>query len=332
LPDERRALGWSDGPATLAPAIVAPTDEQIASIVGRSGSSSLHVFSGIRWYRTLTTALRLVRQQGLPFAIMSEPRDDAGLAGILRFVQSWATEGSLRRHVQFVLAIGRHGPPWFYSVGYRRDRVFPFAYFLAQPCVVTFTPCPPDTPLRVLYVGRLIEQKGIRYLLQAVKAIARPAHLTLIGEGELRSDLAAQASELGVKAEFRGVLPIRQVQQLMRQFDVLVLPSIRRTDGWGAVVSEALLVGTAVVVSDCVGASILLDSAYIGRIVPPADSQAIAAAIEDLERTGALTARARRSRIEWAGDRLTARAGATYFEQIVRYRMGAAQRPKEFYL
>ncbi len=73
--------------------VVAPTDEEIASIVGHSGRSCLHVFSGIRWYRTLTTALRFVRQLGLPFAIMSEPRDHAGLAGALRFAQSWATEG-----------------------------------------------------------------------------------------------------------------------------------------------------------------------------------------------------------------------------------------------
>jgi hypothetical protein len=37
-------------------------------------------------------------------------------------------------------------------------------------------------------------------------------------------------------------------------------------------------------------------------------------------------------RVKWARERLTARAGASYFEQIVRHRIGHAPRPKEFYL
>lgn len=331
IPDERRALGWNDGAAGRSLTIVAPTDEQIVAIVRRSGTACLHVFAGFRWFHTLTTALGLVRRDGLPFAIMSEPRDSAGLAGAVRFVQSWATEGSLRRHAQFVLAIGRHGPTWFRSVGYPRDRIFPFAYFLPSPPGEADTP-PPSVPLRVAYVGRLTGKKGVRYLLPAIKALARPTHLTLIGDGELRSDLTRQATESGVEAEFCGVLPIDQVQQRMYQIDVLVLPSLCKDDGWGAVVSEALMAGAAVVVSHCAGASILPQSAIIGRVVPPADSKAIAAAIHDLEQSGALTVRARRSRIEWAGERLTARAGAMYFEQIVRHLMGAGPRPKAFYL
>ncbi len=86
------------------------------------------------------------------------------------------------------------------------------------------------------------------------------------------------------------------------------------------------MAGTAVVVSDCAGSSIMLGNGHAGRVVPPADSRAIATAIQDLERTGALSAHARRSRIEWAGERLTAHAGAAYFEQIVRHRMGVAPR------
>jgi glycosyltransferase involved in cell wall biosynthesis len=127
------------------------------------------------------------------------------------------------------------------------------------------------------------------------------------------------------------VLPIEQVQQRMQKFDVLVLPSTTRDDGWGAVISEALMAGTAVVASHCAGASILLDRPHNGRVVPPADSAAIARAVRDLETDGLLTARARRDRANWACDRLTARAGASYFEEIVRHRAGAAQRPKEFY-
>jgi glycosyltransferase involved in cell wall biosynthesis len=160
--------------------------------------------------------------------------------------------------------------------------------------------------------------------------LQRPVRLTLIGAGQARARLEQQASASGIATEFCGVLPIDEVQRRMSEFDVLVLPSICK-DGWGAVVSEALLCGTAVVASHCAGASILLEQPRNGRVVPPADSTAIAAAITDLERSGALTAAARGHRLEWARERLTARAGAAYFERIVRHRSGAAERPAEFY-
>jgi glycosyltransferase involved in cell wall biosynthesis len=339
VPEERRALGWGGGSSHLPQAVVAPDATAIAALIERGGDACLHVFSGIRWFSTLTTALDLVKKQGRAFAIMSEPRDNAGVAGAVRFVQSWLTEAWLRRRAQFVLAIGRHGPPWFRSVGYRHEQVFPFAYFLPPPVPEAQTSEPaagpiepsPHAVLQVAYVGRLEEKKGVQFLLPALKSLARPVRLTLIGDGELRETLLRQARELGVGTEFCGVLPIDQVQRRMHQFDVLVLPSICK-DGWGAVISEALLSGAAVVASRCTGASILLDSPRNGRVVPPADSVAIAAAIDDLARSGVLTARARRQRIKWAHQRLTAHAGASYFEQIVRHRIGAAQRPKEFYL
>jgi glycosyltransferase involved in cell wall biosynthesis len=331
VPEARQALGWGDGSVALPPTVVAPSDEEIAALVQRGGERCLHVFSGIRWFRTLTTALDIVQRERRAFAIMSEPRDNAGFAGAIRYLQSWLTEAALRRRVQFVLAIGRHGPPWFRSVGYRRERVFPFAYFLPPPAEFD-APRESITQLRIAYVGRLIEKKGVQFLVPAMRELGRPARLTLIGDGELRERLVAQAGECGVDAEFCGVLPIEQVQRRMRDFDVLVLPSISKDDGWGAVVSEALMAGAAVVASHCAGASILLDSPSNGRVVRPADSLAIAAAIKDLDHSGALSPEARHTRSDWARARLTARAGASYFEQIVRHRTGDAPRPKEFYL
>ncbi|HEY3599749.1 MAG TPA: glycosyltransferase [Paraburkholderia sp.] len=335
VPEARQALGWGDGSAALPPTVVAPSDEEIAALVQRGGDRCLHVFSGIRWFRTLTTALAIVQREQRPFAIMSEPRDNAGFGGAVRYVQSWMTEAALRRRVQFVLAIGRHGPPWFRSVGYRRERVFPFAYFLPPPAeaeVEVDMPRASAAQLRIAYVGRLIEKKGVQFLLPAMRGLARPARLTLIGDGELRERLVAQAKETGVDTEFCGVLPIEQVQRRMLDFDVLVLPSISKDDGWGAVVSEALMAGAAVVASHCAGASILVDNPRNGRVVRPGDSLAITAAINDLEGSGALSPHSRHTRMEWARERLTAHAGASYFEQIVRHRIGDAPRPKEFYL
>ena len=335
VPDTRQALGWGDEASSAPSTDVAPTPERIAAIIESGGDRCLHVFSGIRWFSTLTTALQLVRVQRRAFAIMSEPRDNAGLKGVVRFAQSWLTESWLRRRVEFVLAIGRHGPPWFQSVGYRRDRVFPFAYFLPPPPLAAQAATLDEAaqaPLHIAYVGRLIDAKGVRYLPAAMHALGPGARLSVIGDGELRTSMVEHAAQLGIDAEFCGVLPIDQVQRRMATFDVLVLPSTTRDDGWGAVISEALMAGTAVVASHCTGASVLLDSPRNGRVVPPGDSEAIARAVLELQQTGQLTARARRYRANWAADRLTARAGASYFEHIVRHRAGHALRPKEFFL
>ena len=92
------------------------------------------------------------------------------------------------------------------------------------------------------------------------------------------------------------------------------------------------MAGAAVVASHCAGASILLDSPRNGRVVQPGDSPGITAAINDLEASDALSPHSRRIRMEWARERLTARAGASYFEEIVRHRIAGTSRPKEFYL
>jgi glycosyltransferase involved in cell wall biosynthesis len=352
IPAERRALGWQDETAQSVRTLVAPSTETIRHLVEQSSVGCLHVFAGTRWFSTLTTGLRMVRQQGRDFALMSEPRDSDGIAGAVRFIQSWLTESALRRDARFVLAIGRHGPSWYRAVGYPVRRIFAFAYFLPSPVTTTASAAAAaapaaaalsqgrimrearsgSDPLRLAYVGRLVEAKGVHFLLAALAKLKRPAQLTVIGAGPQANELKQQARELGIDAEFCGALPIDQVQLRMHGFDILVLPSLSRDDGWGAVVSEALLAGTAVVASASAGASILLEHGNNGRVVPAADSSALASAVDELAGSGQLQKTARSARMTWAGQRLTAAAGAAYFERIVKHCNGAAERPKEFYL
>jgi len=331
VPQARQALGWTDSTEIVHHTMVAPSNAQIDELVTEGGNTCLHVFSGIRWFATLTYALARVKQQRRPFAIMSEPRDNAGWKGSLRYLQSRLTEIWLRRHVQFVLAIGRHGPPWYRSVGYAAERIFPFAYFLPPPSAGGAY-ADSNGVLQLAYVGRFTEMKGVRFILPALAYLRGRVRITLIGDGELRESLMRQAADLQLDAVFTGALPIAEVQQRMRAFDILLLPSISNDDGWGAVVGEALMAGAAVVASRCVGASILLDLPDNGRVVPPADSEAIAAAITSLQTEGVLAASTRQARMRWATERLTAQAGAAYFEHIMRHRVEGAARPKEFFL
>jgi glycogen(starch) synthase len=115
----------------------------------------------------------------------------------------------------------------------------------------------PVTALRRwLFVGGLIERKGVRWLLDAF-AICRGQDssltLTLAGEGGLRQELEERAADLGVAegVTFVGAVPPDEALRLMREHDVLVHPS--RYETFGVVVVEAVAAGMPVIVTRCGG-------------------------------------------------------------------------------
>ena len=102
---------------------------------------------------------------------------------------------------------------------------------------------------RVLFVGNLSERKGVPELLEALAqpALARvPLELTLAGGGDI-AGYAEQARQLGVagKVDFHGWATQEQVEHLLSQADVLVLPS--HDEGLPLAILEALAHGVAVV-------------------------------------------------------------------------------------
>lgn len=106
----------------------------------------------------------------------------------------------------------------------------------------------------VLFVGRLVEKKGLTHLIRAMQIVrdAFPkARLVVIGDGPLRARHEREASELGVTCEFRGALPQPCVVDQMQRSSVLVVPSVTaRTgdrEGLGMVICEAFALGLPVI-------------------------------------------------------------------------------------
>lgn len=332
IPSERAAMGWSAPRPNDYTQHVAPSRQEISRLASADPTDTLHVFSGIRWVPTIVAALKMVKACHARFGMMVEPRVREGWRGELRVIQSWLTEGWFRRNTEFVLAIGRNGPPWFEQVGYSPNRLFPFAYFIdPQEVDDISTPCPSSTKLRIGYLGRLIGMKGVSDLLAATALLKDQPDLTIAGTGNQEVALKELAVQLGVQALFPGVIPISDVGKFMRSIDVLVLASNSKDDGWGVVVSEALMAGTAVIATDMVGASITLESPLAGAIVRPRSPQHIASAIECLGQQRAFELDARFRRTRWARDRLSATAGARYFISILEHRLEDASRPNPFY-
>ncbi|WP_047549757.1 glycosyltransferase [Methylotenera sp. G11] len=333
LSSERQSQGWRIKTSDKFQTILSPNQAQIDQLVTEYLDTTLHVFSGIRWVPSIIAGLKSVKRNRAKFAIMSEPRVREGWKGELRFLHSWLTEGWLRKNSQFVLAQGGNGPSWFKSVGYPENKIFPFAYFIDPPKQLdSLSHKLRDSNLliHVGYVGRLVKMKGVFDLINAVAKLGSVVQLSIVGSGSEEQALRTKCQELHLDANFLGVMPIQEVSSFMNKLDVLVLASTSK-DGWGVVVSEALMTGTAVIATPFVGASIVLSKSSFGKCVPAKSPDSIAQAIIELQSQDAYSEDMRIQRAILARQCLSAESGARYFLDIIEWRFLLAARPAPFY-
>lgn len=129
--------------------------------------------------------------------------------------------------------------------------------------------------IHLLYVGRLLEWKGLDVALRSVRILKQSCpevSLTLIGNGPARSRLAALSRELGIEPEVRwlGWLPQEALATHYRAADILLYPSLR--DSGGMVVLEALAHGLPVICTDLGGPGIIVNSTC-GRTIAASGSK-----------------------------------------------------------
>lgn len=175
-----------------------------------------------------------------------------------------------------------------------------------------------EDPLRVGYVGRLTDQKGVAVLLRALPAVPS-ARLTIVGGGPAEATLRELVSDLslGERVELIGHVPAVDLPARLGELDVVVVPSLDTpgvVEQFGRVVVEAQAAGAAVVVSDSGElANVGGDAALV---VPQGDVAALAAALsrlaEDREelRHRQLAGPAQAARYSW--DAIGARQAALY--------------------
>ena len=102
--------------------------------------------------------------------------------------------------------------------------------------------------VKVLWVGRLLDWKRVDTIIKAVGECSKSKKITLdiYGLGPEEARLKKLAAKYGDVIKFHPPVPIKEVRKLMREYDVYVLSS-NAYEGWGAVVSEALEEGMAVI-------------------------------------------------------------------------------------
>jgi glycosyltransferase involved in cell wall biosynthesis len=148
---------------------------------------------------------------------------------------------------------------------------------------------PADAPT-ILYVGRLVERKGVTYLIDAAAMLppGLPVRVIIIGDGPERPALEAQAKARGVtdRVEFRGWVTPGQLDEAYASATAFALPAVvdKRgdTEGLGMVLMEAMSYRVPVVTTALGGITDIVEDGKTGLLVPPNDAEALAAALRRL--------------------------------------------------
>jgi glycosyltransferase involved in cell wall biosynthesis len=137
-------------------------------------------------------------------------------------------------------------------------------------------------PHRVVTVARLSPEKGLPFLIEAIK-IARhsveDAELAIVGGGALEAELKAYVEKLSLQdvVRFLGARPNAEAMAEVAKSGVFVLPSLG--EGLGIVLLEAQALGVPVIGTDVGGIPDVIAHETTGLLVPPSDAKALAAAI-----------------------------------------------------
>lgn len=140
----------------------------------------------------------------------------------------------------------------------------------------------------LLYVGRLTEKKGVRYLLLAVAEARKnypDIHLTVVGSGELQYELEELSRFLGLAdtVHFVGGLPNAMLPEIYRKHGIFVAPSIEArggdTEGFGLTLVEAGMAGCLVISTGVGGTTDILQDGVTGLKVEQKNERDLAAKI-----------------------------------------------------
>jgi glycosyltransferase involved in cell wall biosynthesis len=231
------------------------------------------------------------------------------------------------RHANAVVVYGEHVKRYLISEGVREERIFVASHAadnnvynrpvteeertsLKQKLNV------PEGKKIILYLGRLVEAKGLSYLLEAFASLKREdCILVFAGEGEYRHHLVKQALERDVitRIRFTGYVQPEQATVYYAVANVFVLPSITTKtskETWGLVINEAFNQGLPVITTDAVGAAAggLVQDGINGFIVKERDSNGLAQAmqkiLDDPQKQRDFGRNARRSVASWDNEHM----------------------------
>jgi glycosyltransferase involved in cell wall biosynthesis len=167
----------------------------------------------------------------------------------------------------------------------------------------------------LIFVGRLVSDKGAALLLDALKLVPAKPRLTIVGDGPERASLEKQASQLPSQVEFAGPQHNEQLAALLRQHQILVAPSLWQ-EPFGIVALEGIACGCAVIGS--AGGGLAEAIGPCGLTFPNGEARSLADAITQLLNDPAERERLRQNAPAHLAHFAPGRVASLYLEAMTR--------------
>ena len=266
----REDMGWKADKSGLN-VIISPSYHQIEYIIQCSKNEDVHVFSGMHTYKLVSFAFNKALKLRKRIYIYSEAVRTEGLKGKIKILRGIYHSLKYRNRIEGVLAIGKTGVNWFERIGIHEEKIIPFGYFISidEKLYQKIE----SNEFRLIFVGRLVEYKGIILVLNALKLILDEkilnVKLTIIGDGPLRDKVVNYINEndLGLSINLYGYKNKEFIFSEINKSSLLVLPNTK-LEGWGVVINEALMLGTPVICTEKTGSSCVVEYDFMfGKVI-----------------------------------------------------------------
>jgi glycosyltransferase involved in cell wall biosynthesis len=208
---------------------------------------------GIFYYRFFKSLI-LLKKECRVF-ILSEPFNPINSVKYINLRKLIAASYMLvKNNINFLAIGGEKVKDYYMEIGFKNSVFYNFGYF-SEVSYVNRVSNQESNNIRFLFVGQLIPRKGIEKLVDIIKYLnnnfpEKNWTFEIIGEGKLSNYLLNEIAKLdNNKIKYLGL--INNSEELNTRYfnsDILIVPSI--FDGWGAVVSEGISAGLAIIASD----------------------------------------------------------------------------------
>jgi len=129
---------------------------------------------------------------------------------------------------------------------------------------------------RLVFVGRLMPPKNLFNLLEAVSKTTLT--LDIYGEGDLRNQLEHKAKQLNIKVNFMGVVPNRQLPEILNRYQYFILPSFY--EGMPKTLLEAMACGLVCIGTNVEGTNEVIEDGVSGYLARRTDAESVSKAIK----------------------------------------------------
>jgi glycosyltransferase involved in cell wall biosynthesis len=263
----------------------------VAELVAIARLHREHQFDAIHahWivpHGLVAAVYRLISRNAPPILVTSHGGDLYALRGfVMRRLKRW-----ILNRASAVTVVSEAMRGHCADLGFDADKIV--VRSMGVDLKDTFTPGARDGKRSgLVFVGRLVEKKGVEYLIEAMAVLMRrepKPELSIVGGGPLLSELQQLSERCGVAEQVRfvGSVPNVVVPDYLRASSIAVMPSIVAAsgdqEGLGLVAVEAMGCECAVVASDLPAVRDVVRDGETGLMAEPANADALAAAITRL--------------------------------------------------